>query len=337
MDLTKRQKNVSTYFLIAALSVMLGNMYAVQNSLLLKSWANTPQILDAQFGNNFVNVQANTPSQLQDPAIMNQSTSGLSEDGGSNNTGTEGTNQSSGLSESGTSGVSSSNDTGTEGTNQSTSGLSQEQAINENTSQTTQTEQNLNQTQNNNQQVNQTQTNNQQVNVNNTVNNNVNNQIQVNQKLEAEISEEEGVKPIPQEEQKRIESEDIIVIREHKALTGPDCRGGNVLSGASNEKDLKVLSECQDAVGIVKHTKKMNDGDYKFFLQVDSKYNFLLNEKNRDKTDGFLVVEIVPKDQDAKTVFLPKSGDKVHIWGAWVTDKPKGWHEIHPAWKVANE
>src|SRR5213593_2134963 len=191
MVLTK-QINISTYFIIAALSVMLGNMYAVQNSLLLKSWANTPQIWDAQFGNNFLNVQANTPSQLQDPAIMNQSTSGLSEGGGSNNTGNESMNQSSsGLSESGTSGMSNSNDTGTEGTNQSTSGLSQEQAINENTSQTTQTEQNLNQTQNNNQQVN----------VNNTVNNNVNNQIQLNQRLENIITEREGEKPIPLEEQ----------------------------------------------------------------------------------------------------------------------------------------
>ena len=316
MDLTKRQKNMSTYFLIAALSVMLGNMYAVQNSLLLKSWANTPQILDAQFGKYIVNVQVNPGNTLDnssstlglDSGGANQSMSGLS--GGE-----------------GTTGMSSSNETGTESANQTTSGLSEEQAINENTSQTTQTEQNLNQTQ----------TNNQQVNVNNTVNNNVNNQIQLNQRLENIITEREGEKPIPLEEQKRIESQDIIVIREHKVLTGPDCRTGNVLSGASNEKDLKVLSECQDAVGIVKHTKKMDDGDYKFFLQVDSKYNFLLNEKNRDKTDGFLVVEIVPKDQTLKTVVLPKTGDKVHIWGAWVTDKPKGWHEIHPAWKVVKE
>ena len=30
---------------------------------------------------------------------------------------------------------------------------------------------------------------------------------------------------------------------------------GNVLNGASNE-DLKVLAECQDAVGDVMHTKK---------------------------------------------------------------------------------
>ena len=75
----------------------------------------------------------------------------------------------------------------------------------------------------------------------------------------------------------------------------------------------------------------------KFFLDVDKKYDFLLNDKNREKTDGFLVVEFVPKDQDIAGVYLPKSGDQVHIWGAWVTDKPKGWHEIHPAWKVANE
>jgi hypothetical protein len=30
-------------------------------------------------------------------------------------------------------------------------------------------------------------------------------------------------------------------------------------------------------------------------------------------------------------------GDKVHLWGAWITNKPKGWHEIHTAWKVVNK
>jgi len=81
----------------------------------------------------------------------------------------------------------------------------------------------------------------------------------------------------------------------------------------------------------------MDDGDYKFLLDVEDKYKYLLNEKNDDKTDGYLVVEIVPPDQDSKNIVLPDSGDKVHVWGAWVTDKPKGWHEIHPAWKVVKE
>jgi len=191
-----------------------------------------------------------------------------------------------------------------------------------------------NQSQNNNQS--QVQNNNQSQVQNNNQTVNVNNQMQTQQRLESIIIERVGEKPITLEEQKRIESEDQIVIREHKSLTGPNCRTGDVLNGASNEKDLKLLSECQEAIGIVKHTKKMDDGDFKFLLDLDKKFDFLLNEGNNQKTDGLLVVEIVPKDQNIAGVALPKTGDKVEIWGAWVTDMPKGWHEIHPAWKVGN-
>jgi dGTP triphosphohydrolase len=157
-------------------------------------------------------------------------------------------------------------------------------------------------------------------------------------RLEKILSEEdEEQQPLPTEEQKKVEEEDQFAIKEHKSENDKDCRDGNVLAGASNEEDLKVLAECQEAAGEVVHTKKMDDGDYKFLLDVEDKYKYLLNEKNDDKTDGFLVVEIVPPDQDSKDIVLPDSGDKVHVWGAWVTDKPKGWHEIHPAWKVVKE
>ena len=171
----------------------------------------------------------------------------------------------------------------------------------------------------------QDQTNNQDVNIN----------IQMKQRLELSISEDEGEAPIPKADQDRIESQDKIVVTERKGITGPDCRPGNVLDGASNAEDLRVLAECQDATGTVMHTKKMDDGDYKFFLKVDEQFKFLVNEKNNEKTDGFLVVEIVPPHQDG--MYLPKDGDSVHVWGAWVTDKPKGWHEIHPTWKVVNQ
>ena len=222
----------------------------------------------------------------------------------------------------------------TQGASSSSSAIDEGQT-NVNTSQNVETNQVQNTSQNQNVETNQVQNNNQSQAQTNNQNVNVN--VQTQQKLESEIIEREGEKPIPQEEQKRIETQDVIVIKEHKSLTGPNCRTGNVLSGASNEKDLRVLSECQEATGIVKHTKKMDDGDYKFFLDVDKKFDFLVNDKNREKTDGFLVVEIVPKDQDIAGIFLPKSGDQVHVWGAWVTDKPKGWHEIHPAWKVTKE
>jgi len=166
---------------------------------------------------------------------------------------------------------------------------------------------------------------------------NIQNNIQLKQRLEISISEEEGQAPIPLEEQNRIESSDRLIETQHKALTGPDCRPGNVLTGASNAGDLRLLSKCQDATGTVMHTKKMDDGDYKLFLKLDEQFKFLANEKNNEKTDGFMVVEIVPPDQGTNGVILPKEGDHVHVWGAWVTDKPKGWHEIHPTWKVINE
>jgi hypothetical protein len=159
----------------------------------------------------------------------------------------------------------------------------------------------------------------------------------IRERLEKIISEEEGQKPIPQDEQKKVDEQDKKDVQEHKSQTGDNCRDGNVLDGAENQPDLKVLAECQQATGEVMHTKKMDDGDYKFFLKVDDKYNFLVNDKNNEKTDGFLVVEVVPKDRDISTVDLPTEGDKVNIWGAWVTDQPKGWHEIHPTWEVTKQ
>lgn len=157
------------------------------------------------------------------------------------------------------------------------------------------------------------------------------------ERMEKAISEEEEEEPIPLEEQKKVETDDESSTQGHTALTGEDCRDGDVLEGASNAEDLKVLADCQDAVGDVMHTKKMDDGDYKFLLKLEDKYQFLVNDKNEEKTDGLLVIEVVPKDQDIENIVLPESGDKVHVWGAWVTDKPKGWHEIHPTWKVVKQ
>lgn len=139
---------------------------------------------------------------------------------------------------------------------------------------------------------------------------------------------------LTKDEQKQVEQEDSKILSVHTSKLDGNCRTGDVLAGASNKKDLKILSKCEEVIGTVKHTKKMNDGDYKFALKVRDKFKDLLNKINKKKTGGYLVVEIVPKDQNNKNVIKPKTGDKVDVWGAWVTDKPKGWHEIHPAWIV---
>lgn len=157
------------------------------------------------------------------------------------------------------------------------------------------------------------------------------------ERMEKAISEEEEKVPIPLEEQKEVDADDQKSVQEHEPLISNNCRDGNVLFGASNAEDLKILAECQDAVGDVMHTKNMDDGDYKFLLKLEDKYQFLINDKNDEKTDGLLVVEVVPPDRDLQNVVLPEAGDKVHVWGAWVTDEPKGWHEIHPTWQVTKE
>lgn len=158
------------------------------------------------------------------------------------------------------------------------------------------------------------------------------------ERMEKAISEEEeeGV-ILPDDVRKKIDADDIRAMEDHKTKEGEECRGGDVLDGASNAKDLKVLAECQDAIGDVMHTKKMDDGDYKFLLKLDDQYQYLINDHNDEKTDGLLVVEVVPKDQDLQNIYLPEEGDKVHVWGAWVTDQPKGWHEIHPTWQVVKQ
>lgn len=156
------------------------------------------------------------------------------------------------------------------------------------------------------------------------------------QKIREKILNEVGVR-LTNEEEKQVNQDDNKILSSSASASkqSSNCRSGDVLNGASNKKDLKLLSKCEEVIGTVQHAKKMSDGDYKFALKVRDKYKSLLNKINNKKTGGFLIIEIVPKDQKNKDVIKPKTGDKVDVWGAWVTDKPKGWHEIHPAWKVA--
>ena len=340
IKLMKEYRIRTACFLVLSFSIALVASAGTLNNYMNKSWADTSLPLDDMLKNYYIKIQDKTEngigispdfSQDYDGAnqtgsdLTGQALSGEEESVGANQTGSDLTGKALSGEESSednnqtsteaTGGQALSGEESSEDNNQTSTQTAGQSESNQNTSQTIETQQ---QTQNN-----------------QTVN--IQNNIQLKQKLEIAISEEEGEAPIPLEEQNRVESSDRVIVTQHKALTGPDCKTGNVLAGASNEEDLRVLSECQEATGVVMHTKKMDDGDFKFFLKLDDKFKFLTNEKNNDKTDGFLVVEIVPPDQGKSGIILPKEGDHVHIWGAWVTDKPKGWHEIHPTWKVVNE
>ena len=80
---------------------------------------------------------------------------------------------------------------------------------------------------------------------------------------------------------------------------------------------------------------KQSDGDYQFNLDLEHPYNKFLNDGNDNRVNGMLVIEIIPRDQiNNPSVQIPKNGDRIEAYGAWVTDNPHGWNELHPAWKV---
>lgn len=115
-----------------------------------------------------------------------------------------------------------------------------------------------------------------------------------------------------------------------------NCRQGDIFEGVDRQARFTVLSTCEKAVGIVHDMKgtKEEDGDYQFNLELQQPYKKLLNDENVKQVGGMLAVEIILKDQGASTVKIPKNGDRIEVFGAWVTDNPHGWNEIHPAWKV---
>lgn len=121
--------------------------------------------------------------------------------------------------------------------------------------------------------------------------------------------------------------------------TNPDsenCRQGNIFDGVDRQSRFTALSTCEKAVGIVHDMKGTTeeDGDYQFNLELESPYTKLLNSENIKQVNGMLVIEIISKDQGLPVVQIPKNGDRIEVYGAWVTDNPHGWNEIHPAWKV---
>ena len=123
--------------------------------------------------------------------------------------------------------------------------------------------------------------------------------------------------------------------------TNPDkanCRQGNIFDGVTRQARFTALSTCEKVIGIVHGMKgtKEPDGDYQFNLALELPYNKLLNDVNNNRVNGMLIIEIIPRDQvNRPYVQIPKNGDRIEAYGAWVTDNlAGGWNELHPAWKV---
>lgn len=132
------------------------------------------------------------------------------------------------------------------------------------------------------------------------------------------------------------------------AATSDGCRDGDPLENVRDPGRLKVLKRCVTATGTIHFAQREKDDDVHISLRLDRKHRYLLNDGNRRKHHGTLVVEIVPADQPGcrkgervrygkctgADVRTPKRGERVRVTGPWVLDKPHGWNEIHPAWKI---
>lgn len=118
-----------------------------------------------------------------------------------------------------------------------------------------------------------------------------------------------------------------------KGTDGIPCRSGDVLAGVYHPARLQVVKPCAQVTGKVTKVKHEPDGDYHILVLLDAPYADVVNDVNREKQGGALVVEVIPSDQ-AK-VPTPKVGDQVRVTGAQVLDKQHGgWAEIHPAWLI---
>jgi hypothetical protein len=132
------------------------------------------------------------------------------------------------------------------------------------------------------------------------------------------------------------------------AATAKGCRGGDPMANVRDPKRLRVLRRCVTATGVIHFAQRENDDDVHISFRVDRGDRYLLNNGNRKKHHGTLVVEIVPADQPGcrkgehvrfgtctgADVRTPRRGERVRVTGPWVLDQPHGWREIHPAWRI---
>ena len=107
---------------------------------------------------------------------------------------------------------------------------------------------------------------------------------------------------------------------------------------------LRVIEACTAVDGQVVSVYRAADGDLHIGLDPDR--TSVLNFANALHADGYLIVEVIcehtPADDDPKSacagfvpqVPAPKTGDRIRVTGAYVTDREYGWNEVHPVTRI---
>ena len=105
---------------------------------------------------------------------------------------------------------------------------------------------------------------------------------------------------------------------------------------------LTKLEACVAVTGTVVESAADDDGDQHFLIRLDPGQEALVNQVNRSKKNGNLVIEIVCANpvalKKAKSacagysndILLAPVGAHIKATGTFVIDSHNGWNEIHP-------
>lgn len=110
---------------------------------------------------------------------------------------------------------------------------------------------------------------------------------------------------------------------------------------------LHVIKKCVTVTGTISRAcRKEKDGDWHCFLKLDKQFESMLNDMNRKKEFGNLVIEPIcvkpPTQTDAiqackgfsQSFPEIKVGNHVAVTGDYVLDAQHGHMESHPVYKV---
>jgi hypothetical protein len=126
------------------------------------------------------------------------------------------------------------------------------------------------------------------------------------------------------------------------------CRDGDPLENVRDPERLRVIRRCVTATGEVRFCPAREGWRHPHQPRPGPKGRYQLNDENRAKHGGTLVVDIMPADQPGcrtgervrygrctgAHVRTLRSGERIRVTGPWVLDRGHGWNEIHPAWRI---
>jgi len=107
------------------------------------------------------------------------------------------------------------------------------------------------------------------------------------------------------------------------------------LEGVSNPLRLRVISDCEVGSGIVKSVNLQDDGDWRIDVSLSPPYGKLLDAGNVNRQNGWLVLELIPRDQ--ATISVPLVGKQISFVGPLVYASENYWNAIYPVRSIQGD